>query len=84
MSNFDEIDSNKKKSRESTGMMAMIRAEFTPGRVMTLTEVYEAVAVRMERENSKEFQHSVRGAIRTLKKNNTINHIGEAKYSAWD
>jgi len=66
------------------GIMGAIKAEFTPGRVMTLTEIYQIIASRMGEENSKEFQHSVRGAIRSLKKKNIINHISEAKYSTAD
>lgn len=61
-------------------MKKIIENNFKEKKIMTIEEIYECVAEGLKENNSKILQHSVRGSIHALKKNNFITQINLGKY----
>jgi len=63
-----------------SGVHKIIRKAFKEKEKLTIHEIYEIVATGLGEPNSKVLQHTVRGAIHNLKKNNRILQIGPGYY----
>ena len=61
-------------------MQHAIKNEFQKKNKLTITEIYQLTANALNKNNDKKFQHSVRGAMYQLSKNNYVKRISLGLY----
>ena len=63
-----------------SGVGKVVKQVFETHKTLTVDEIYEYVSKGLGEENTKILQHTIRGTIHALKKNNFIVQIGDSKY----